>query len=217
MLIMKRLAIFDFDGTLFDSVCDVVISFNRALELHDLPTLTRDEYIPCLGGNIDEIVALVLGDNCTPENHKIVKRDYLNFYNSSKKELTVPFNGAKRTLLELQKNDVLLAINSNRLTYSLEEFVEKYFSDIDFTDIQGHEYPNPSKPDPYGINQIIEKAKISPDEALYIGDSKTDIETAKNAGIDCIIVKWGYGNPEVWKDEYILGCVDDFDEIINYF
>ena len=54
---MKKLAIFDFDGTLFNSIDDVVICFNRALTDYGLPTLTRDEYIPCLGGNIDEIVS----------------------------------------------------------------------------------------------------------------------------------------------------------------
>ena len=65
---MKRLAIFDFDGTLFDSIHDVLICFNKALAIHDFPPLTREELIPCLGGNIGEIVALVLKDNNTPQN-----------------------------------------------------------------------------------------------------------------------------------------------------
>ena len=65
---MKKLCIFDFDGILFDSVDDVVICFNKALDIYDLPTLTKDEYLGCLGGNIDEIVSLVLKDNNTSEN-----------------------------------------------------------------------------------------------------------------------------------------------------
>ena len=80
---MKKLAIFDFDGTLFDSVCDVVICFNKALKIHNLPTLTREEYLACLGGNIDEIVSLVLGDNMSDENLKTVKDIYLKLYDSS--------------------------------------------------------------------------------------------------------------------------------------
>ena len=128
---MKKLAIFDFDGTLFDSIGDVVICFNKTLSLHNLPTLTAEEYIPCLGGNIDEIISLVLKDNNTPENLEKIKKDYLNFYNSSKKEKTVPFPDAKGMLEELQEKNVLLAINSNRLNYSLKEFVQKYFDDID--------------------------------------------------------------------------------------
>ena len=55
------------------------------------------------------------------------------------------------------------------------------------------------------------------DEVIYIGDSGTDIQTASNAGIDCVIVKWGYGNERDWEDDYVLEAIDDFDEIIKYF
>lgn len=214
---MKRLAIFDFDGTLFDSIDDVVICFNRALTDHRFPTLTFDEYIPCLGGNIDEIVSLVLGKNATAQNIEIVKETYLNYYNSSKKENTIPFPESYDVLRKLQDKGVILAINSNRLTYSLNHFVEKYFSDIEFVAIEGHTYPNPSKPDPYGVNRIIEKAGIDVTEAVYIGDSATDIKTAENAGIDCILVRWGYGSPEDFENECLMDVISEEHEILNYF
>lgn len=214
---MKRLAIFDFDGTLFDSIDDVVICFNKTLEEYNFPTLTRGEYIPCLGGNIDDIVSRVLGKNATPQNVEIVKETYLEYYNSSKKDNTVPFPNSHDLLKQLHDNGVLLAINSNRLSYSLNDFVEKYFSDIDFVGIEGHTYPNPSKPDPYGVNRIIEKAGVDATEAIYIGDSITDIKTAENAGIDCILVRWGYGVQEDFENGYLLGVVGDEYEILNYF
>ena len=211
---MKRLAIFDFDGTLFNSIDDVVICFNKALTVHDFPTLTRDEYIPCLGGNIDDIVSKVLGDN---GNTETVKKTYLDFYNASEKEMTVPFPHTRELLERLIEKDILLAINSNRLTYSLNEFVKKYFSDIDFVGIEGHSYPNPSKPDPYGVNRIIKRANIKKEDAIYIGDSSTDIRTSENAGVDCIIVKWGYGNADDYADAYISGTVESPSEILKYF
>lgn len=214
---MKRLCIFDFDGTLIDSVDDVVISFNKALSMYNLSTLTREDYIGYLGGNIDEIVSLVLGDKSTPENIEIFKEVYLNFYESSKKEATVPFSGAHEVLENLQENNVLLAINSNRFTYSIELFLDRFFSDIDFISIEGHEMDFPSKPNPYGINKIIKMANVSRDDVIYIGDSITDIETAKNAGIDCVIVRWGYGNAEDWENDYILEAIDDFSQILKYF
>ena len=214
---MKRLAIFDFDGTLFDSVHDVLMCFNEALTIHNFPTLALDELIPCLGGNIDEIVSLVLKENSSPQNVETLKETYLNLYNSSKKELTVTFENACDVLEKLQEKGMLLAINSNRLTYSLNEFVEKYFSGIDFLAIEGHSYPNPSKPDPYGANRIIEKADVSPCEAVYIGDSITDIKTAQNAGIDCVLVRWGYGTQSDYENEYPLKIIDDICDLVEIF
>lgn len=214
---MKKLAIFDFDGTLFDSICDVVVCYNRTLEMYGFPTLTRDEYIPCLGGNIDEITSLVLGDNASPENIEKVKETYLSFYNSSPKNLTVPFPDASQILYKLQEKGILLAINSNRLTYSLEELVEKNFKDIDFIGIEGHNDSYPSKPDPYGVNNLVKKAGVSLDEAVYIGDSITDILTAKNAGIDCVLVTWGYGLEKDMQNDYPIKVIDDFFELMDLF
>ena len=221
-MIMKKLAIFDFDGTLFDSVDDVVVCFNRTLAIYGFPTLTRDEYIPCLGGNIDDIVSKVLGENNTPQNLEKVKKTYLDFYNDSKKELTIPFDFAHDLLKTLKENDMLLAINSNRLNYSLNEFVSKFFSDIDFVSIEGHDLINPSKPDSFGVKKIMNKANAASDETVYIGDSITDIKTAQNAGIDCVIVRWGYGDENAFAHEYPLEVIDDFSQLyeifgINYF
>ncbi len=214
---MKKLCIFDFDGTLFDSVDDVVVCFNKALTIYDFPTLTRDEYIGFLGGNIDDIVSLVLKDRNTPENMEIIKKTYLDFYESSEKPLSVPFPKSHDLLMELQEKNLLIAINSNRFTYSINHFVDKFFRDIDFFQIEGHNLGFPSKPDPYGANKIIKNANVSLDDVIYIGDSITDIETAKNAGIDCVIVKWGYGVKTDWENDYILDAIDDFSQILDYF
>ena len=214
---MKKLAVFDFDGTIMDSVHDVVISFNKALAMYAFPTMMEEEYIEYLGGNIDEIVSLILKDKNTPENIRLIKDTYLNIYYPSKKENTVPFPKSHSILKELQDRGVMIAINSNRFGDSIRTFVDRFFSDIDFLSIRGHEFDYPSKPDSYGVNEIIKNAGVSLDEVIYIGDSRTDILTAQNARIDCIIVKWGYGNQNDWQNDYILEAIDDFDEILKYF
>lgn len=216
---MKKLCIFDFDGTLFDSVDDVVICFNKALSMHNFDTLTYEEYIERLGGNIDEMVSLILKDKNTPENIELIKNTYAKIYGASTKEHTHPFSGINEVLVELQNKNIILAINSNRITKSIKYYVDKFFEDIDFIEIEGHNLDYPSKPSPIGVNKIIKKANVELSEVIYIGDSITDIKTAKNAGIDCVLVKWGYGKSDAFESDYPLSFIEDTEgllEIINY-
>lgn len=67
------------------------------------------------------------------------------------------------------------------------------------------------------MEKIIKKANVGQNDVLYIGDSNTDIETAKNAGVDCVVVKWGYGSRNDWENDYVLEAIDDFCDIIKYF
>ena len=214
---MKKLAIFDFDGTLVDSLEDVVVCFNKTLEIHNFPTLTHDEYRERLGGNIDEAVSLILNDNSSPENIEIIKKTYGELYSLSPKNHTFPFADIQELLKELQEKGVILAINSNRKNDSLNMYVDRFFSGIDFVAIEGHNPDYPSKPNPHAVNAIIEKSKVSKDECVYIGDSITDIKTAKNAQIDCVLVSWGYGRKDAFESDYPLDIVDEASQILNYF
>ncbi|MBQ2666783.1 HAD family hydrolase [Methanobrevibacter sp.] len=214
---MKKFAIFDFDGTLFDSIHDVMICLNEALSRHGFPTLTHDEYVKRLGGNIDEIVSLVLKDNNTAENIERVKRTYGEIYDASPKDRTLPFEGMRDVLVELQNKGTLLAIHSNRGTDSIKYFTEKYFQGIDFVAIEGHDPDYPSKPNPYAVKMMEKKFKVAQEEQIYIGDSSTDIKTAQNAEIDCLIVRWGYGFKEDYENGYPLEIIENPSQILKYF
>ena len=212
---MKKLAIFDFDGTMVDTVYDVVDCLNRTLEIHGFQTIVHDEFVNILGGNIYEILSIVLGDNATSENIELIKCTYNKLYDESSKEKSVPFKGIHELLLDLQNGGMLIAINSNRTTDSVKLFIDKYFKDIDFLLIEGHNPDYPSKPNPIGVKKIIEKANVKLKESIYIGDSKTDIKTAKNAGIDCVIVTWGYGNENVYNNSYPIRIVDETSQLLD--
>ena len=212
---MKKLVIFDFDGTLFDSVDDVVICFNETLSMHNFPTLTKKEYLEVLGGNIDEVVSLILKDRNSKENMELIKDTYGELYSNSDKRNTLPFPNSGDVLRKLQERNIFIAINSNRSTDSIKYFVNEFFSDIDFVLIEGHNPEYPSKPSPIGVENIVKKAGVSLDEAIYVGDSKTDIKTAKNAKIDCILVSWGYGSENDLKDDSVLEVIDDINQLLD--
>lgn len=212
---MKKLCIFDFDGTLFDTLRDVAKCFNKTFEILGYEQLDLDFYIKSVGGNINEITSIVLKDKNTPENIELIKNTYVEIYQKDLKENSQLYEGMLDVLEKLQDEGILLAINSNRDSESIKSFVNKYAPHIEFVDIQGHISSKPSKPDPYGVNEIIKKSNVTKEESIYIGDSSTDIQTAKNAEIDCIIVTWGYGVGDVYEDEYPISIVDDKDQLLK--
>ena len=175
---MKKLAIFDFDGTLFDTIDDVVECFNRALSQNGFPSLTYEEYLEILPHDIDEAASMMLKNLNTPENIETLQATYKKLYDESLKENTRPFPDAHEILKELQDRGMLLAINSNRKNDSISYFVDKYFNDIDFAAIEGYNPDYPSKPRRHAINRIMDKFGVSKAESVYIGDTSTDIETS---------------------------------------
>ena len=212
---MKKLCIFDFDGTMFDSLTDVVKCFDKTFEYLGYEKLDLDFYKKSLGGNVDEIISLLLKDNNNPKNIELVKSTFEKIYNKDLKENTKLYDGILDLLEQLQKQDYILAINSNRDPKSITEFINMYAGDINFIDIQGHVYTNPSKPNPYGVNTIMSKANVSNEDTIYIGDSITDIKTAKNANIDCLLVRWGYGVGDVYENEYPIAIAEKTEDILN--
>lgn len=213
---MKQLFIFDFDGTLFNTLDQLVYDMNQALQTHNYPTLTKNEYSMVVGGNLEHFISNALGKNSSTENIKKVKENYLEIIRRNEDNLTTPFDGITEILIYLQEKNIQLAINSNRYTYSINDYVNKFFKNINFLDIQGHNPPNPSKPDAYGVMEIIKKTSLEKEEIVYVGDSLTDVQTAKNAGIDCILVDWGYSDLEKYSDNYILEIIKNPEELKKF-
>lgn len=212
---MKKLCIFDFDGTIFDSLTDVAKCFNKTFEYLGYEKLDLEFFKESLGGNVDQIISLILKDKNNPENIELVKNTYEKIYNNDLKENTKLYDGILEVLLQLQKEDYILAINSNRNPKSIKEFINKYAADINFVDIQGHVDRNPSKPHPYGVNVIMSKANVTNENTIYIGDSITDIKTAENANVDCLLVRWGYGVGDVYDNEYPIAIAENTEDIID--
>lgn len=213
---MKKLFIFDFDGTLFNTINQLVYNMNQALQTHNFPELNVEEYRNAVGGNVDQVISNVLGENSCPENIDKVKDTYLKIIEISEDNLSHPFEGISEILMYLQEKNIQMAVNSNRYTYSIEKYLNKYLDKISFLDIQGHTPPHPSKPDAYGVLQILDKTSLDKDEIVYVGDSYTDVQTAKNADIDCIIVDWGYSDYDNFSQEDILKIIHHPDELKEF-
>lgn len=211
---MRRVLIFDFDGTLVDTITDVGICFNEALKECGFPQHPLERFGDFVGGNLETVVSKMLPqEQVTEENVTIVKERYRQLYLQSEKINTKPYPGILELLTELKQNGFKLAINSNKGQQLLDDMVGKMFEPDFFSSVIGYSETRPSKPDPYGVQMICRECECEMDDAVYIGDGKSDVVTAANAGIPCVYVQWGQGKIEEWKEQYEAVVVDNVEEL----
>lgn len=206
---MKKLLIFDCDGTLIDTIVDVAICFNDALAYYGFPTYPIADYGRIVGGNLETIVSRLLPEDArTAENIDKVKTKYRALYSASDKPNTKPFEGIVEALDQLKAKGFVLSINTNKGQALTDALIEKTFKKDLFASVVGYEESRPSKPDPYGVDMICRECGLSRADAVYIGDGRSDVNTAHNAQIPCVFVTWGQGTEEDSKDPRIAAIAN---------
>lgn len=206
---MKNLFIFDLDGMLIDSVIYSIRCFNLLFEYYGLPTydkdlsdLDYDDFREFLRNNIDFSDQGVLDK-------------FVEIY-ASVPEDSEAYEGIHEVLESLISQGKTLAICSNREEENIKDDVRRVFPDIDFKYISGYRKGVPDKPDPYRLNEIVEKENIPKDEVIYFGDKDVDILAAENANIDMVVVKWGQGNENDYMNPFPLRAIDSPNDILDF-
>lgn len=208
------LVILDFDGTLVDTITDVGICFNEALAYCGLPQHPLERFGSFAGGNLETVVSKMLPPGqVTQENITRVKTKYRELYLSSEKPNTRPYKGMWELVCALKDRGVTLAINSNKGQALLDDMVQKMFPSGFFDSVVGYSEDRPSKPDPFGVCLIGEQTGRSLERAVYIGDGESDVRTAQNAGIPCIFVSWGQGDPAVAASAPMVTLVKSVEQL----
>ena len=193
---MKRLAIFDLDGTLLDSLKDIAASCNYALQDKGMPVHTSEEYLGFIGDGVYK-----LSERALPAEHRDqdtileIKKLFDTYYQENYDIYTKPFDGILSMLEQLIDHNVHLAVLSNKGDTFVKQIVEEFFPQV-FDIVLGQREGIPTKPDPVAVHEIMDQLQIKPEDAVYIGDSNVDIFTGKNAGIETIGVTWGYRSTE---------------------
>lgn len=191
---MKKLAIFDLDGTLLNTIGDLADAVDYVMRSRNLPEHTNAEYRQMVGGGIKRLVERALPEELA-HNESYVEEcvaQFRRYYVDNIDRHTLPYEGMPELLRKLQSMGVKLAVASNKFQHGTDRLVAKFFGDIDFVAVEGNREGAPLKPDPAIINNILHKAGIEGKDAVMIGDSGIDIRTAQAAGIDSIGVSWGF-------------------------
>ena len=190
---MKRLVIFDLDGTLLNTIADLAQSTNHALKTLGYPTHEESAYNFMVGNGINKLFerALPEGEK-TEENVLRVRREFIPYYDVHNADMSRPYPGIPELLERLQGAGVAVAVASNKYQAATEKLIAHYFPAIRFTAVFGQREGVNVKPDPTIVNDILAIARIPREEVLYVGDSGVDMQTAANAGVTACGVTWGF-------------------------
>lgn len=205
---MKKLAIFDLDGTLVNSIADLACSTNHALKTWGFPEHNIDEYRYFVGNGISVLFERALPPEArTAENLQHIRTSFIEHYTVHNTDRTRPYEGMPELLKALAAEGYKMAVASNKYQQATEQIVRKLFPDIPFFPIFGQREGIPRKPDPAVVNEILEKTGIQREEVLYIGDSAVDMQTAAQARVTACGVTWGFrprSELESYSPQYIV-------------
>ncbi len=213
---MKKLIIFDLDGTLLNTIADLAQSTNHALNLLGYPTHQEEEYKFMVGNGINKLFERALPEQDRNELNVLrVRKEFIPFYDEHDTDKSQPYPGIKEMLAQLQKSNYMIAVASNKYQAATSKLIAHYFPEIHFTAIFGQREGVTPKPDPKIVDDILEIAKVNKEEVLYVGDSGVDMQTALNAGVTACGVTWGFRprqELEKFKPDYL---VDHAEEILQ--
>lgn len=196
---MYRLAVFDLDGTILNTLDDLAGSVNYCMKKFNMPERTIDEVRRFVGNGIRKLIERAVPSG-TPESLiKEVHEVFNQHYKLHCKDKTKPYDGIEELITSLNNKGIKSAVVSNKADFAVKILCEDFFSGL-FIDAVGEKESEGvrKKPAPDSVNKVIENfkknfnSKITKKDIVYIGDSDVDIQTAKNAEVDCISVDWGF-------------------------
>lgn len=213
---MYKLAIFDMDGTILDTLEDLMDSMNFILRNFGCPERNLDEIRSFVGNGILKLVERSFPEGTSEDVINKAFELFNPYYKEHCAIKTKPYDGICNVIKELRKKGIITAVVSNKPDYGVQSLCEEYFNGL-FDFALGEKSGIRKKPAPDSVNAVLARFGIKKENAVYIGDSEVDVKTAENAGLDCIGVEWGFRGRETLVSLGVKNIVSQSSEILDYF
>lgn len=205
---MKYAAIiFDLDGTLLNTLEDLMDATNYALGKYGYPARSLDEIRAFVGNGVRKLMERCLPDGAANPKMEGVLSAFREYYTAHCENKTHAYDGIPELMRQLKDAGCKMAIVSNKLDSAVKELHQSYFSEYVQTAI-GEKNGIRRKPAPDMAENALAELKCSKKDAVYVGDSDVDIQTAANAGLDCISVSWGFRDADFLRKNGASTIVD---------
>lgn len=187
--------LFDLDGTVLDTVEDIADSLNRALENHGFARISTAQAESFLGNGTRRLVELALPEDCPEDVKEEVIEEYRGLYDRFCHEKTRPYRGMVELMKALKAAGVKTAIVSNKPDSMVQTLAAVYYPGVPDV-VLGEREGLARKPAPDMVQFALEAIGAEASRSIYVGDTEVDILTAKNAGMGCVSVPWGFRSRE---------------------
>ena len=187
--------IFDLDGTLLSTLADLAASTNYALRTHHMPERSLDEVRRFVGNGVKKLMERAIPDGL---NNPLFEETFATFrqhYMQHNLDTTQPYPGIMQLLEQLKTEGKNIAVVSNKFYAATRELCHHFFGDLVPVAI-GEREDIRKKPAPDTVIEALRELGVDKEGAVYIGDSDVDIMTAKNSGMPCVSVLWGFRDKE---------------------
>ena len=212
-----RYVFFDMDGTLLDTLDDLRDSVNTVLSRYGLAPISRYEAAHFLGNGAKHLVHCSLKEQVTPEQEEEILEEYKAWYQDHCRIKTAPYPGVMDLLARLKAAGCRMAVVSNKPDPAVRELNEFFFGGLIETAI-GEKTGIRRKPAPDTLLEAMRLLEADRKECVYIGDTEVDLQTAENAGLNCICVAWGFRSIEELQSagaDAIVGNAEELEELIT--
>ncbi len=211
-----KLAIFDLDGTILNTLEDLADSTNYALTKYGFPARSVAEVRDFVGNGIGKLIERAVPNGTEEDIVYEVLESFKIYYNIHCTDKTKPYDGIKSFIKYIRNEGCLTAVVSNKADFAVQELCINYFTNC-FDFIVGEREGIGRKPNPDSIFEVLDKLKIKKEDSVYIGDSDIDIATAANAGIDIISVDWGFRSRDFLQDNGAVTIVSNTEQLKEEF
>ena len=185
--------IFDLDGTLLDTLGDLAAAVNYALRSHGMPEHSLDDVRRFVGNGVRRLMERAIPEGADNPLFDDTFAAFRRYYMAHSLDTTRPYDGIPETLAELRSRGCHIAVVSNKMMAATVELCRHFFPDIVEVAIGEHETEGiRKKPAPDTVFAALRQLGVGKEQAVYVGDSDVDVQTAANAGIPCISVLWGF-------------------------
>lgn len=211
-----KLAIFDLDGTVLNTIGGLTHAVNASLAMNGLPERSRDEVQAMVGNGTRKLIERALGEDADPALIAKVYFDYQKYYAENCSYDTYPYDGIKQMLIKLNEAGIKCAVVTNKPDLPARKLIEEHFGSL-IAVTHGNVPEVPVKPDPTFVHMTMEELGVSSEETVYIGDSDVDIKTAAAAGTECISVDWGFRTREFLIENGAKIILSSPSEVADFF